>query len=277
LYFFITVSLASNIFLLIGTHWGERLMYLPGLGIVFAMAILIERLSAKLKEESAQRQKVAMMITGVFVLIYGGMTVARNPIWKSNETVFRSGLVSAPNSTRVQYYLGNFYEKEDYLAGKDSLTQDSILRVAEGYLHRSLELSPKFIDAWNQLGLIYYHKRKLPQAIDTYLKGIATGTADATIYNNLGTAYFVSGQFPLAFEAFSTAVQMNPNYSDALCNLGSVYGRAGKYDLAISNFERCLQLDPRNKTALYFLGITYRSKGNEALAQQFINASENIK
>jgi len=274
LFFFITASVSSNIFVIIGTHWGERLMYLPSWGIAFslvlAVAFLIEKYS------SLNRKSLAMIFV-IPVIIYSGMSIARNPVWENNETLYRSGLISAPNSTRVQYYMGNYLIKDDVLAGKTPQQQDQILREGISFLKRSVELNPTFTDAWNQMGLAYFRLKENETAKDAFNKGIKTNPNEPTIYNNLGNVLFGEKDYKACIELFQKAVKLNPNYSEAWANLGSVYGMMGNYDMAIPNFEKAIAADPNNQLATYFLGITWRNKGNEMLAKQYLDRSDQLK
>jgi tetratricopeptide (TPR) repeat protein len=273
-FFFITASVSSNIFVIIGTHWGERLMYLPSWGICIAFVLAV----AYLIEKMADANKNALVMVFILpVFIYSGMSVARNNVWTNNEALYRSGLISAPNSTRVQYYMGNFLIKDDVLAGKTSQQQEQILKEGISFLKRSVELNPTFTDAWNQMGLAYFRLKDNAASKAAFYKGIEANVNEPTIYSNLGNVLFSEKDYKGCIEVFEKAVKLNPNYSEAWSNLGSAYGMMGNYDMAISNFEKAVATDPNNEIANYFLGITWRNKGNEMLAKQYIDRSEQIK
>ena len=197
--------------------------------------------------------------------------MARNPIWENNATLYSSGLISSPNSTRVQYYMGNHLIKEDQLKGKSPQQQDSILNAGIGYLKTAVKLTPSFTDAWNQMGIAYARLKNPQEAIKCYNEGLKYNVNDPTVHNNLGTVYFTSGKYNEALTEFQEAVRLNPRYSEAWTNIGSCYGSGQQFDNAISNFEKAISVDPNNAMANYYLGITWRSKGNETLAQQYLN------
>lgn len=274
LFFFITASVSSNIFVMIGTHWGERLMYLPSFGIVFSLIVLIQRnVIEKLKIDP----KVFAGIFGVLFLVYSGVTIARNNVWKNNYTLYSSGLISATNSTRVQYYMGNYLIKEDVLANKTPTEQDSILNLGIRYLETATTLTPSFTDAWNQQGLAQMRLKNYDKAILIYKKAIETNPNDPTVHSNLGTVYFSTQKYKEAMDEFNIAVRLKPNYSEAWTNLGSTYGTFQQFDLAISAFEKSLAIDPNNAQTNYFLGITWQSKGNAMLAKQYLDRAEMLR
>jgi tetratricopeptide (TPR) repeat protein len=274
LFFFITASVSSNIFVMIGTHWGERLMYLPSFGIVFSLIVLFHRnVIEKLKIDPM----VFVGIFGVLFFVYGGVTIARNNVWKNNYTLYSSGLVSAPNSTRVNYYMGNYLIKEDVLANKTPAEQDSILKLGIRYLETATKLVPSFTDAWNQQGLAQLRMKNYDKAILIYKKAIQTNPNDPTVHSNLGTVYFSTQKYKEALDEFNVAVRLKPDYSEAWTNLGSTYGTFQQFDLAISAFEKSLAIDPSNAQTNYFLGITWQSKGNAMLAKQYLDRAEMLR
>jgi hypothetical protein len=145
MFFFITASVSSNIFTLIGTQYGERLMFMPSFGIAFSAIACIAKFNFK----------QAPVLVAIVVLIYGGITINRNNVWENNYTLYRSGLISAPNSARTNYYLGNYLIKESNLAGKSQPDQNKILNEGISYLKKSVHLTPYFADSWDQMGLAY--------------------------------------------------------------------------------------------------------------------------
>lgn len=274
LFFFITASVSSNIFVMIGTHWGERLMYLPSFGIAFSVVILFNKY---VLEKFKLDPKVLAGIAGIIFLIYGGATIARNAIWENNYTLYSSGLVSAPNSTRVQYYMGNYLIKEDVLANKTPAEQDSILKLGIQYLDKATKLTPSFTDAWNQLGLAYLRLKNYEKSISIYKQALRTNPNDPTVHSNLGTVYFTTQKYKEALDEFNVAVRLNPNYAEAWTNLGSTYGTFQQFDSAISAFEKAVAIDPNSVQANYFLGITWQSKGNAMLAKQYLDRAEMLR
>jgi tetratricopeptide (TPR) repeat protein len=267
----ITFSVSSNLVVTIGTHWGERLFFVPVLGCILIVISLLDKYIFKSSDDPLVLKNYShpsVLILSFISVIFLGMTISRNSVWANNSTLYHSGLKSAPNSTRVQFYLGNSLIKEDQLIGKSKEEQDSILNLGISYLKRSTELTPSFTDSWTQLGVAYSRLKKDSIALSMYNTGLKYNPNDPTVYNNIGTIYFGQKDYQKAFENFNKAVELNPSYVDALMNLGSIYGTANNYDQAITSFETALQYDPTNARAYYFIGLTYKFKGNEQLSKQ---------
>ena len=277
LIFFITSSVSSNIFMLIGTHYGERLMYLPSLGIILTVSILLVKYLGSKEEKSEKLTPALMGAAAVVVLIYSGMTMARNPVWKDNGTLYYSGLTTAPNSARVQYYQGLYLVKPETLNTFPEAARDSALNAGIAHLKKSTELYPAFSDTWTQLGIVAYRQKNYPEALKYYDTAIRLNPYDPVIMNNSGSVYFDMQNYNEALKRFQNAVRIKADYADAYMNIGSCYGVGGQYELALQNFDKALSINPRLTQAYYMAGVTWKNMGNEMKANEYFQKWEQMK
>lgn len=282
-FFLISLSIYSNLFRIIGSSYGERFLYTPSLGICMAVAYLITQIpgfgsnQTYFKANDFFKNNIKpIALTTVVIFLFGYKTVSRNMVWKSNYSLFSNDVKLAPNSTRTQYYLGNLLMKPEILNGKDSLTADSILNSGINYLKKSVEIYPKFCDAYNQLGVAYYKKKDFKSAFDYYMQCIACNPTNPSAHSNLGTIYFETRQYDNAIKSFSRAVELDRNYAEALLNLGSTYGMLQQYDNALTYLHQAIKADPGLAQGYYFLGITYRFKGDENNANAYIQKAHQL-
>jgi lipoprotein NlpI len=273
-FFFITVAVSSNIFMRIGTHYGERLMYVPSFGIVLLISILIIHFLEKKESSTKSFTMPTMVVAGVIVILFSGLTIARNPVWESNETLYNSGLISAPNSARVHYYVGLYKVKTDYIETLPEKDRDAAFNDGVVHLKKSIELYPFFTDAWTQLGIASYRVKNYPDALKYYEEAVKLNPYDPVVLNNSGSVYFDMQNYNEALKRYQQAVKYKPDYADAFMNIGSCYGVGGQYDLAITNLERAVEINPNLTQAYYFLGVTWRNKGNEAMAAKYFELAK---
>jgi lipoprotein NlpI len=273
-FFFITVAVSSNIFMRIGTHYGERLMYVPSFGIVLLLSMLILKFLDKKESTSKTFAIPALIVSGAIALLFSGLTMARNPVWESNETLYNSGLISAPNSARVHYYVGLYKVKTDYLETLPEKDRDAAFNDGVVHLKKSIELYPFFTDAWTQLGIASYRVKNYPEALKYYEEAVKLNPYDPVVLNNSGSVYFDMQNYNEALKRYQQAVKYKPDYADAFMNIGSCYGVGGQYDLAITNLERAVEINPNLTQAYYFLGVTWRNKGNEAMAAKYFELAK---
>jgi hypothetical protein len=89
---------ASNLVFLSPSAYGERLLYLPSIGLVLALTSSVFALAQKLS-----RPIMAPAILAVLGLANAAAIQVRNLDWKSEETLYLSALEVIPNSAKVQY------------------------------------------------------------------------------------------------------------------------------------------------------------------------------
>lgn len=283
LFYLITISVSSNIFMIIGTGFAERLIYTPSLAFSMVVAYVLIR-TGKIdwkpaKDKLFDQLKGAPLVMGVFVVLmlaYSVKLIARNTVWKDNFTLYSTDVESSPNSTRTHYYLGNYLVKPEAWEGKSEEEKRSVLYKGIASLKRSVEIYPKFADAYTQMGVAYYKMNNLDSALICYNKSLAINPGNPTVQNNIGTIYFTAGKYDESLQYFKEATRLNPAYAEAHMNTGSAYGTLKQYDAAIQSLLLAVKYDPNSAQSFYFLGLTYRFKGDERNAGIYLEKAYSL-
>ncbi len=308
LWFFITVSITSNVFFLIGTSFGERLFFVPSLGLCIATVFLLSRFFYK-NENAAEDGSFAssfsaspllfsvLLIVSVF---YSIKTYSRNIDWKTDFALFSRDIEYYPNSTHLLFYLGNHLSSNEYAEDKtpEQKKQASLEAIAK--LTKSMSIYPALpSDGYNQLGKAYFNIAKYDSAQKYYMKAFSEDSTNAIFINNLGTIYYnTSDQFTNKGNAYRQAgrpdsanyfylmgkerlLQAQPYFlmahkrdtteADFMNNIGCIYGATQRPDSAIYWFEKAHIADDLDITSLNFLEITYRAVGNVQKANYYKN------
>ncbi len=289
LWFFITFSLASNVFFLIGTSFGERLFFTPSLGLcIFTVGILAKFLKKEGGVTIMEKMKTSPALWGILLVLsvlYSIKTIARNQDWRSDYELFSRDIEYNDNATHLLYYMGNHLPSEDR---KEVLTelmisagytqqqlQDSLSReVARsiGYFRRSLSIYPYLpADGYNQLGKAYFLQGQLDSAQKYYLRAFSEDTTSGIYTNNVGTVYFNSRQFDKAMPYFKKAHILDSTEADFMNNMGCIYGETKRADSAIYWFKEANRADTLDTKSLQFLELTYRALGDTANADYYRN------
>jgi protein O-mannosyl-transferase len=270
LFYLITLSVSSNLFIMIGSSMGERFLYTPSLGFCFAMGLLLVKLVKTDGEDNKKpvldllsANKMMNAAMAFIVILYGFKTITRNPVWRNNYTLYSNDVKLSPNSTRTHYYLGNYLVKPEAWEGKSEEVKKQTLYRGISELQKSVEIFPGFSDAFTQMGVAYFKLNNNDSAMICYQKALALNPGNATIHNNIGTVYFTTQKFPEALKAFNKATELDPRYAEAHANAGSAYGMMQQYDNALTSLFNAVKYDPNYAQAYYFIGLTYRFKGDE--------------
>lgn len=270
LFFLATFSLYANLVFTIGTHFGERLLFLPSVGFCIALAWLVWKWGT-LKTATFEPQKAMLPLAALAVvtLAYSGKTMNRNEDWASGIDLYEADVINSPNSCRTHYRLGMAYMKERALVAKTEEEKNKWLRKALGTLGDAVKIYPQFADARSEMGLAYQRLGYRDQAVAEYNKVLEGNPNHYTTLNNMGTVLFENAKFEQATEYFKKALEANPRYKDAAGNLASCYGTIGEYGEAVKWFKRALEIDPNEPSYYYYLGITYSNIGDMVEAEKW--------
>jgi tetratricopeptide (TPR) repeat protein len=269
IFLIISISIYSNIFIIIGTAYGERLMFIPSLGFCIVFILLLNLIIDKFGQKTLQidnnvwvSYRKLILISGIIILIFSIKTYQRNLDWKNNETLITRDVAQNPKSARLQLHLGNLYrDKARYTVEQKArleLTKKSLIAY-----QTALNIFPMYDDAQEQAGLAWYFLGNLDMGITCFKTVLKRNPERQDSWNNLGNIYVDKGDLKSALEAFQKATTIHPWFAEAWRNTGSVLGQMGKYEEAISCFMKTIELEPDNYLACQFLGLTYQNLGKQ--------------
>ncbi len=273
LFYFIALSITSNILLLIGTTMGERLLFIPSLGfciaVVFALAKLFKTDLATVTYSNAP--KFAYVIIGICVL-YSVKTMARNEDWQNNFTLFQSGVEVSPNSWRAQYCLGAEY-KIKVLAETNPDEKNKLIAEAIKYFDNSLAIYPNKADTHGDLGAIYLTAKQNDSAIVHLKRAIELNPRLSSAAANLGTVYLTEEKYPDASVYYKQTIAVDPNNITAVFNEAVCEVQFRQYDSAVNNFKRAMVISPdyNNHKAFDYTALVYKMMGRIDSAVKYMN------
>ena len=300
LFYLITISLVSNIILLIGATKADRFLYTPSIAFTLFLGMAGHRYL---------KRNHWYAVVFVLFAFYSMKTIARNADWKNNLTLFQQDVKTAARSANTHYNYGIMYMDSVAMKAKDpelkkqllqtslnefseavridSLSEDAYKELGRCYFHledysrsienllRSLKLNPNDLSIYGDLGNAYFRNENFNEAIEALNKSVAAGFATGDSYNFLGSAYFKIGDYPSAIIQFNKSLEKHPDDDAVLINLGSAYGSVNDFEKAISAFNKSLQVNPFNERAYQYLGLIYEEMGNkEKATENFSKANQ---
>jgi tetratricopeptide (TPR) repeat protein len=120
--------------------------------------------------------------------------------------------------------------------------------IVEAY-ERAIELDPHSAGALVNLGTIYYHLQRWPDAERCYKDALAIDASYALAFFNLGNLYDEMGDRQNALVHYQSALRANPNYADAHYNAALIYQSQGDVMRAVRHWKVYLKLDPGSNWA----------------------------
>jgi len=100
--------------------------------------------------------------------------------------------------------------------------QLSLLNLAKKNYQQAINLDPKYSEAINNLGTIYYSQKNYRRSINLYKRALKFSPPSASIYSNLGAAYFGRKDYKQATDYYQLALQLDPDVFEHHSNYGTL-------------------------------------------------------
>ena len=144
-------------------------------------------------------------------------------------------------------------------------------KIAKKFYDQTLKLDPNFVDAHNNLGILFHQLGEYQKAINCYEKANQIKPNNSNGYSNLGFTLSQLGKNQKAINCHKKAIQIQPNNISAHNNLGNVFKNLGEHQKAISCYEKAIKIQPNYGVAHFNLGNVFELLGKY---QQALNCYE---
>lgn len=276
----------GNVLMDIGATMGERLIFHSNIGFCIAIAYLILLGLDKLKALNLNVKRFALVsILSVITFLFGCKTWERNWDWKNDVTLFLKDVKTMPHSvlvlgnagarwvdladtkevtgikvvgqdsTRFNDYNGTLHiTDEEVKKGGYKDKREAALYKGIGFLTHAIELHPRYVNGYLNLGLAHFKLKKDFEALyywknaeklypnNPYLRNYYQVYANDL--KTRGAMAFNRGRMDSAAIAYNKWTILMPTDHEAWYNLGGAYFNQQKYVLAKKCWDRCLQLNP---------------------------------
>ena len=243
LYYFITVSIFTSIFITNVSAYNDRFLYSPVLGVCMLAGWLISTLIKK--DEPVEG---VSPIAGFFKLNFVPVAIAallaalgifkiesKLPVWKDRYALFENDVKLAPYNARMRKNYGGS------LARKAVEYQESAPDVMTQYATQAIHQLDTALAIYNDIPTGHIHK---------------------------GNMHLLLGEYEQAETSFRTALELAPRNYFAMTSLGNVFYRMGRYEEAIKLLE-AIDVNLRKQNDYYMLYLAYSRVGNTAKAEEY--------
>lgn len=274
LFYLITFSLFSNVFMIIGTSYGERLLYLPSLGFAFALAWLLTKAFKAHDSQSLwqpQGSSAIWIAAGAILVLYAFKTVTRNPAWYVSGDLYAADLPYAPNCAKLNYHNGIEVIKKGVNEKTSAVTDTTWVKEAIKSHSRAIELYPDYHDAYGSRGLAYFRLGQYDKAYEDYVVSLKHRPNNAQVLSNLGFIHFLRGNLDEAEKVYRESIKYDGRFVDARRNLGAVLAMKKRFPEAIDQWKEGLKYEPNNGTLLFYIGSAYKDMGQMDNAKPWLD------
>ena len=146
--------------------------------------------------------------------------------------------------------------------------QKNNIKEAQNLYNKILGIDPNYVNAHNNLGVIFQGLREYQKAKECYEKAIKINPNYADAHYNLGVIFKELSDLQKAKECFEKAIKINPNYVNAHNNLGVIFKELSDLQKAKECFEKTIKINPNyvnahNNLGTIFIGLKEYQKAKE--------------
>ena len=242
LFFVITILPMSNIFFTVGTFMNERFLFMPSLGYVIVLALLINYLTRK-----SSLRSFGIILYAILIVGYGLKTALRVPDWESGQSLNRAAIDVSKNSARINmFYATDLF---NYAQATQNMEHKRLyLAEAKKYLEKSKKIHPLYSNANHMLAGVCAESFKVHKDINRVLncfKDVARHRPD--------TEYL--DQFLYYLENNGYSREVGKFYEEAGYDI--LYTERNNYPQAIRYLKKAEELLPGTKSVYEKLSAVY--------------------
>jgi cytochrome c-type biogenesis protein CcmH/NrfG len=239
LIFLITVSIVSNLIVRGPTIMGERLMYLPLLGLCIVTGHIIDQ---AYRIKSRVINIGFTIIFAVVFIAFALLTIRRNQDWSNAFTLWNSTIKTHPLSFRAYHNRAN-----EWMDRKE-------LEKAKADLKTAIRICPGDHHLYYTLGRVYDTQNNLDSAVIAYTRALEKRPYAQISLMNRGIDYLMLKKYGPAEKDFLSYIQVNPNNHYTYYHLATIYFEEKKYNQALEAVNRAILIDRQNPDAFLLKG-----------------------
>jgi len=275
LFFYLAgLILISNLFFPIGTHMGERFIFMSSIPFCCLVATGLSKVG---------KRKTGGIGAAILFTLFAIKTTVRIPVWKNDFTLFTTDVKTSPNSAKaLNAAAGSLV---DYCISKqlESCSSEQLQKAID-YSKGAIQIHPNYKSAHLILGNAYILNQDYDLAIVSLKNALAIDSGLESAKKNLMIAYVEAakiygekqGNPEKAIKLLEEANKYDQNHIEVIRLLGIAHGVKGEYSQAMSYFERLLEKNPKDVEALRNIGITYMQMGDKEQGEIYLQKAEQL-
>lgn len=261
LFYFISLSIVSNIPFSVGTFMNERFIYISTFGYALIVAWLISIVIPRWLKDS-ETNLLSIGLFALLVIAFGAKTITRVPSWENAMTLNQAAIKVSKNSARANLFMGTAIYKQ-VLELKDPAEKQPLIQQAEQYFNNAIRIHPRYSSAYKMQAGVAAEIYKIDRDID---KLLAKFRRLILIQPNLN--------FIEQYMDYLIKQGYAPQVADWCYDIGTqlLSQSPARQAFGVKYLENYgLAANPSDSRIKQTLANYYRNKGNTAKANQYSN------
>lgn len=145
LFYLITLSIVSNLFVSVGTFMNERFVYMPSVAFcLLAGWFFARKLPELIKEKPDSDYPLGLIVMAAIAGLYAFVVVKRIPDWKDGLAINAAAVKVSPGSARSHcFYVTGLYEQV-YKNVKLKEEKKALVEEMDYHINESLRINPQY-------------------------------------------------------------------------------------------------------------------------------------
>lgn len=243
----------------------ERYGYFPYLGLFFIIGSFYNELMEEKLRINKPVKRIFYALLLLYFLVFIGLTVQRNTIWKNN-IVFMTDIIQ--KNPEVPYL-----SRAHGTRANELISNNQVNEALADY-KKAVELNPSEALTYFNRSLLYTRINHYSDAITDLNTAIKLQPNAAIMYVKRALAKYASQDNAGALQDVESAIELNQNITEAY-NLRAILRFSfNDYQGAKNDFDQAIKLDPLNSEWYKNRGILLiKRQTKEAACQDFMAAS----
>jgi tetratricopeptide (TPR) repeat protein len=250
-FYLLSIGLFSNIFFLVTSQMAERFLFLPSVGFCLAVALAIWY-------GARQSARVAAAVLFPLLVVFGGMTIARNAEWKDDATLFAADVQKAPDDCKLNYYKALSIGAP---AGADEAQRRQVIDEKMTYLRKALEIYPEFTEAHTEIAKLFEAKGQYDSALMHNMLVLRNNRSNSIAAYHAANEYYALKQHEQAILWYKATIELVSDYRPAYLNIARCYADIGICDSSIVYYSSLLALGGASPDVYKGMALCYMQAG----------------
>lgn len=262
LYYFICLSIFSNVLAPVAGVIAERLAFTASLGFSMAIAwgIFVWASRGLQKNRPFTPNKLFVILLTTITLVYAIMSFNRSALWKNHLTLFSNDIQHLKRSAQAHNLYASVLLGYMELENKPS-EKAAMLEKAINHFRQALNIYPDFYNASYNLGKALYFDKRYDEAASVFKQTLRIDSSDYMVYMYLGIVHNDNKQYEDAEQYFLHTLDMKPDFFDASINLAALYANTERPSEAIAIYSNLLAANPQAYEPAVNIGKIYFGMG----------------
>jgi protein O-mannosyl-transferase len=267
LFYLISISITSNIFVLISALMAERFLFVASLAFCIGAAYLLTRFLAP--EKSLKIPPVLGGVVAVVLVVFTYLTMDRNKDWKDEYTLFKSAADIGDDSYRAHATFA-WLSYRTSLNEKDPVQRKEYLQDARKEFEWAIRVYDKRQSDWFNLGVVCNALGDTLSAEKAFEGAYKADPKEVNGCYNLGVIYYRRKDFSTAVKYWEEGAARNPGFENISFMLGLTYQQyLNNPTAAIRHYENFYRINPGNRDVVNNLMMCYNAIGNTAKGNEY--------